>query len=319
MATTDPTTAVARRRLLVIFNPVAGRRRRGRFAAVLERLRALGCAVRVLETAGRGDAERIARELEAGLFDAVVAAGGDGTVNEVANGLAGRHIPLAFLPLGTANILAHELGLALTPDAIAGCIAGGPVLPIAVGRANDRIFTIMAGVGFDAHVVRAVGERSKRQLGQGAYVLESLHQLVGFRFPRYRVRIGGRLYEAASVIVANGCCYGGRYVCAPEARLEAPTLEVVLLRDGDRRHVAAYAVAIATGRLHRRDDVTVVRATALTIEGPPGDPVQADGDILVALPVRIDVLPRALPLVVPPGYPAAAELPAARSAGTGAP
>src|SRR5262249_60700955 len=149
----------------------------------------------------------------------LVIAGGGGTINEAVNGLlsrgGGAASPLALVPLGTANVLANEIGLVTAPAAVARTIARGAAVRAYVGIANGRCFTAMAGAGFDAHVVAHVSLRLKRLLGKGAYVLESLRQLWRFPFPRYRVTIDGQSYDAASVIVAKGHYYGGRHLRAP--------------------------------------------------------------------------------------------------------
>jgi YegS/Rv2252/BmrU family lipid kinase len=295
------------RRLLIIRNPTAGRRG-GPFAGTLHRLRALGCQVEVRETAAPGDAEAWARDSAAAGYDVVVAAGGDGTIREVINGLAGipDAPPLAILPLGTANVLAVEIGLSSDPAALADTIAAGAGQPICLGRIRGQtgrgtVFTAMAGVGFDAHVVAGVDLGLKRILGKGAYVAEAFRQLVAYRFPRYRVVADGRAYEAASVIVANGRHYAGRYVCAPAAAIAEPLLHVCLFDSGGRLATLRYMVALQTGRLAARPDYRIVPARHVTIEAPAGEPVQADGDIVAHLPVDIDVVPGALRLVMPPG------------------
>jgi len=297
--------APLRRDLLVIFNPTAGWWRGRRMRATLARLERRGCRVILKRTGARGDAEAFARAAGAPAavpVDLVVAAGGDGTINEVVNGLAreaGPRLPLALLPIGTANVLANEIGLATDPAAIAREIADGRARPIALGRANGRCFTMMAGVGFDAHVVAGLDRRLKRVLGKGAYVVESLRQIRRFGFPRYRVTIDGVAYDAASVIVARGRFYGGRFVCAPEAGLEIAALHVCLFDRGGRGAVLRYALALMLGLLPRLADYRVVPGREVLIEGPEGDPVQGDGDIIARLPVRIDLDPTALSLVVP--------------------
>jgi len=220
----------------------------------------------------------------------------------VVNGLAGAagpRLPLALLPMGTANVLANEIGLGRDPAAIARGIAEGAARPIALGRANGRRFTMMAGVGFDAHVVAGVDRGLKRLIGKGAYVVESLRQLSRFGFPRYRVEVDGVAYDAASVIVARGRFYGGRFVCAPAAGLETAQLHVCLFGRGGRWAVLRYAVALMLGVLPRLPDYRIVPGQVVLITGPAGDPVQADGDIVAHLPVRIDLDPTALSLVVP--------------------
>lgn len=310
----DTEASPERRRLLVVFNPTAGRRRQGRLAATLRHLASAGCDLALRETAARGDAERFAREAAAltngAAADLFVVAGGDGTINEAVNGLiAGRNgVPLpllAVVPLGTANVLAQEIGLSMIPAAIARDIASGAPRAIHVGAANGRCFTMMAGVGFDAHVVAGVSPTVKRRLGKAAYVLESLRQLFRFGFPRYRVTIDGRAHDAASVIVAKGHFYGGRFVCAPAARLEAPEFQVCLFERGGRWNAIRYALALALGRLPRLGDYRIVPGRSVVIEGPAGDPVQGDGDIIARLPVSIELVAQPLRLVVP-GSPAAA-------------
>ncbi|HEY5598800.1 MAG TPA: YegS/Rv2252/BmrU family lipid kinase [Kiloniellales bacterium] len=293
------------RTLLIIRNPAAGRCG-GRFAVTLRRLHALGCRTEVRETTAPGDAEAWAREAAAADFDLVVAAGGDGTIREVINGLAGlaQAPPLAVLPLGTANVLAIEIGLPADPAALADVIAAGTARPICLGRIRDQagrstLFTAMAGVGFDAQVVAGVSLGLKRILGKGAYVAESLRQLGAFRFPRYRAVIDGRSYEAASVIVANGRHYAGRYVCAPPATIADPTLYVCLFESSGALAVMRYMVALQAGRLAERPDYRIVPARRVAITASAGEPVQADGDIVARLPVEIDGMADALRLVMP--------------------
>jgi diacylglycerol kinase family enzyme len=205
-----------------------------------------------------------------------------------------------LVPLGTANVLAAEIGLATAPAIVARTVAQGTPIRTYVGMANGRCFTAMAGVGFDAHVVANVDLRLKRRLGKGAYVLESIRQLFRFRFPRYRVTIDGKTFEAASVIVAKGHYYAGRYICAPDARLDQPEFHVCLFERGGRWNAIRYAVALALGRLPNLPDFRIVRGRIVTIDGPAGDPVQGDGDVVARLPVHIDIAPQPLHLIVPP-------------------
>jgi diacylglycerol kinase (ATP) len=294
------TRKTAARRLLIIFNPAAGWRRRQRLAPVLAQLRAHGCAFVVRETEAPGDAERFAAEVDPGAFDLVVAAGGDGTVNETINGLARSGLPLALIPLGTANVLAAEIGLGTAPAAVARCVALGQPRPIALGAAGDRRFILMAGAGFDAHVVAGVTVPMKRWLGKGAYVLSTLRQLLVFDFPSYEVLADNTVRHAASVIVTNARCYGGRFVCAPEASLESETLQVCLFERAGRLAAIGYALALFSGRLPTLSSYRLIEARRIEVRGRPGEPIQVDGDGIGQLNVAIQVLPKALDLVFPP-------------------
>jgi len=294
----------AGRRLLIVFNPAAGLRRRQRLEAVLRRLRGHGCQAEVLETRGPGDAERFAAGADPVRYDLLVVAGGDGTVNEAINGLGDKPLPLAILPLGTANVLAAEIGLATDPDSVAAAIALGVPRPVALGAANGRRFILMAGAGFDAHVVASVTVPVKRWLGKGAYVLAILRQLLAYDFPSYQVMIDGAPRRAGSVLIANTRFYGGRFVAAPEADLRSPTFEVCLFERSGRLAAIGYALALLSGTLPRLASFRILAAARVQIEGLSGEPVQGDGDIIATLPARIEVLPDALRLIYPPGSPA---------------
>jgi YegS/Rv2252/BmrU family lipid kinase len=252
------------------------------------------------ETQAPGDAERFAAEVDPGAFDLVVVAGGDGTVNETINGLARSGLPLALIPLGTANVLAAEIGLRTDPAAVARCVALGQPRPITLGAANGRRFILMAGAGFDAHVVAGVSVPMKRWLGKGAYVLSILRQLLVFDFPSYEVLSDNTVHRAASVIITNARYYGGRFVCAPEARLESATLQVCLFERGGRLAAIGYALALFSGRLPRLSSYRLIEARRIEVRGRPGEPIQVDGDGIGQLNVAIQVLPQALDLVFSP-------------------
>jgi len=289
-------------RVAVIYNPTAGQWRRRRLTATLKALEALGCRLSLHETARAGDAEAFATGLSAEQFEVVIAAGGDGTINEVANGLvaAARPVPpLAIIPLGTANVLAVEIGLAGRPEAIARAIVGGQRLTAHLGRANGRHFLMMAGVGFDAHVVANVDLALKRHAGKGAYVVETLIQGLRYGFPPCRVTVDGRAYDARSVVVCNGRHYGGPFVAAPKANLADPAFEVCVLQKGGWTHVLRYGLALVMGRLSTLPDVHIETGRMVRIEGEAGLPVQGDGDVIARLPVEITVAEQTLDLVVP--------------------
>lgn len=289
----------AAERLLVIYNPIAGRRRRRFLSRVLEALERRGLSVRLEPTKKRGDAEALARGARDSGADRLVVAGGDGTINEALNGLEGPTPPLAIVPLGTANVLAHELGLGRRAASVAAAIAEGRPRDVTLGLVNGRRFSMMAGVGFDAHVVRDVDSKLKRAIGKGAYALETLRQLLVFAPRFYDVTIDGAAHRAASVIVCNGHYYGGKFVAAPAARLDAPDFQVVLFGRAGRWATLRYAAALALGRLSKLQDVTILPARTVEIAGPTGEPVQADGDIVAHLPARFDAIPDAARLVGP--------------------
>jgi diacylglycerol kinase (ATP) len=292
-----PLASLSHRRVLVIFNPVAGWRRRRFLKRVLAALEARGCAVTLRETNARGDAEALARAGDPVRFDLVVAAGGDGTINEVINGLRDSDLPLALIPLGTANVLAGEIGLRHRALELAEAIATGAARPVYLGQANDRRFAMMVGVGIDARVVERLDLRLKRIAGKLAYVVSALSALLRYSAERYELEIDGRRYQVAAAVIAKGHFYGGRFVLARDARLSEPSLHAVLLERSGRWNALRYAVAIARGRLDRLKDVRVIEARRVLVFGPAGEAVQADGDLAAFLPVLVGLAERPLALV----------------------
>jgi diacylglycerol kinase family enzyme len=158
----------------------------------------------------------------------------------------------------------------------------------------------MAGAGFDAHVVANVSARLKRRLGRLAYVWEALRQLFLFPYPAYRVTIDGEVFHVASVVIAKGRLYAGPYVAAPDARLDRPDFQVCLFQRGGRWNAIRYALALTLGVLPRLKGYRIVTGRHLRIDGPPGDPLQGDGDIIAHLPAEISIAPGALALMLLP-------------------
>ena len=288
-----------RRRFCVVYNPVAGQRRGSLYRRTVALLEERRCEVVIRPTAGPGDAVRLAKLAAREEFDAVVAAGGDGTINEVVNGMLGSDMPLGIVPLGTANVFAAEIGLSVEAPEIVGALLTGWAVSLHVGRANGRAFGLMAGVGHDAHVVRDVDVALKRRIGKGAYVVAAFSQILHGSPVLYDVVADGTTYRAASVVVANGHYYGGRFVCAPAARLTSPTFEVCLAERPGRWNTLRYAAGLVLGTLPKLAGYRIVTASNIRISGPAGDPVQGDGDTLTSLPVDIDMAPKPLNLIVP--------------------
>ncbi|HEY4472818.1 MAG TPA: diacylglycerol kinase family protein [Stellaceae bacterium] len=292
-----------RRHILIIVNPAAGRvrsseRRLGRFVAALERQ---GCTV-VLRRAGPspGQVERLANQAEPG-FEAIVAAGGDGTVSAVVNGLAGRALPLGVLPLGSANVLAREIRLPRAAEALAALVASGPVSAIWPGRVGNRAFVIMASAGFDSEIVAAVSPGMKRRVGRLAFAWGFLVRFWHCRACELTIRADGVEHRAAAVIAAKGRYYAGPFVVAPSADLAEPMLELVLLGRSGRWAMLRYATALFLGRVPRLGDIAIVRARQASVAANRALPVQADGEIVGELPVTLAVADRPLLLIRPAG------------------
>lgn len=280
------------RRIAVIFNPAAGRRHGGRFQATVEKLDGL---VTLYRTKQSGDATEMAMHLVGEGVDALVAAGGDGTLNEVVNGMAGSETPLGIIPLGTANVMAHALGFGTKPGKVAAAVNRGRMRRIHLGRIvsadqpGGRLFVLMAGAGFDAQVVAEVDLALKRHTGAFAYVAQTLAGAFGYAFPEISLSADGAGCRAVTAVVCNGPLYGGPFVAAPRADLDKPGFELRLLERPGLWNVLRYGAALAAGRLDALPDAPCRRATRIELQGPEGAPLQADGDILAHLPATLSV------------------------------
>lgn len=305
-------TFASNRAVLLILNPTAGRRRRGLVDAVARHVRGLGWTVDLVETAAAGDARRIAETCDAARYAVIAVAGGDGTINEVVNGLASRGEAgpaLGIVPLGTANVLAHELGLGFSAAALAQTLTAGREILMQPGEASGagrtRQFSLMAGAGFDAKVVAGVSAPLKRRLGRAAYVWRSLVEARRYRPVRYSVEIDGVRHEAASVIVTHGRLYAGPYVVAPDAALGQPLLYVCLFERWGRSQTLRFGLALLLGRLPRTAGYRVIaghdiRVSVLSDAGEQRrQPVQIDGDDALTLPVSIALAAGAVRLLRP--------------------
>ena len=285
-------------RILVLHNPTAGWLRRHRFAAALTALTEAGHKVDLRHTERAGHAEEMARDGVDGAYDMIAVAGGDGTVREVANGLVGHDTPLAVIPLGTANVLAHEIGIGASIDRAVACISAGRAISIRPGLCDGRVFMLMASAGLDSRVVAAITRPAKRVLGKGAYVTGAIRAMTRRAQPVI-LDADGQKMEAAIAIATRARCYGGPMVIAPEAGLAEPALWLVALAPGGAARIAGAGLALLTGRAAQHPAVTIRRVETVRFLGPDGHPLQQDGDDATRLPATATVDARTLRLIVP--------------------
>lgn len=287
--------------MIVVFNPTAGRRRTHLLWRVLDVLVENGVRVDLARTQRRGHATELAREAARAGEGLVVAAGGDGTVAEVAAGLLGSPARLGIIPLGTANVLAHELGLPGQPRAVAAALAFGRSRPLWPGVADTasgpRVFVQMLGAGLDAQVVHGMPPGLKRLLGRFAYVVRTLREAVRYDYLPLRVRIDGREMRAAGVVVCKGRLYGGPYVLAPGASPYAPGFSVVLIGAGGALAALGYGAALPLNLLAHAPGLTLVRGHEIEIDADRRIPAQADGDAAGGTPVLIRDAPAGIEVV----------------------
>lgn len=284
-------------KVLVIYNPAAGGGRERALQRLHQALLARGAEVEIHRTTAPGDATEFLRSRVAPV-DVVVAVGGDGTTNEVINGLA-QGVPLAIMATGTANVLARELGLPSAPDKVAQLVVDGQTLTVWPGRLNGRRFLMWVGIGYDAWVVNATDLALKQRIGKGAYMVAMLSQIARYGRQRFRLTLDGRPYDCYSAIVANARYYGGSFILSREANITEPGLQVLLFQKPGRWTLIKCVLALLVGRMESMDGVQSLRVRTLEADAVDGEPLQADGDPAGLLPARVEVDALSLPVKVP--------------------
>jgi diacylglycerol kinase (ATP) len=301
--------AITYKNAVLIYNPRAGRIARSGGALIegaVEALRKNGHEVTAVPTTGPRTAGDIARrhiESGAGL---IVAAGGDGVINETAEGMIGSPVPLAILPGGTANVLATELKLGRNMALAAGRLGDWKPRRISVGRiACDggrvcRHFLLMAGAGLDAHIVYHVNGALKSRTGKFAYWVAGW-SLVGRRLPQIRVEAEGATYQCSFALISKVRNYGGDFEIAREVTLLDNQFEAILFEGRSSTPYIKYLAAVALRRLKGAKGVNVIRTANLTLTGPADDRVylQIDGEFAGRLPAEVRIVEDALTLLLP--------------------
>jgi diacylglycerol kinase (ATP) len=238
----------------------------------------------------------------------ILAAGGDGTINEVLDGMAHASVPLGILPAGTANVLATEVGLGSNLERAATLIPQCAAKRISIGRldcgSTRRHFLSMAGAGFDARIVYHLSAGLKQQLGKGAYWIGGFAQAVR-RFPEFEIEVDGRVLGVCSfALISRVRNYGGDFEIARDASLLDNHLEVVLFRGRHSLPYFKYLGGMIAGRLAGMRGVTFLTGRHVRVFDPRDRRVyiQVDGEYAGRLPAKISLAPDALTLLVPPAY-----------------
>jgi len=271
--------------------------------------RSAGIETELHNTTAPGEATALARRAVKDSRHLVIVCGGDGTVNEVVNGLACSHTPLAVLPAGTANVLAKELSLPWNLPQAARRITEAQFRRIALGLAipeqssgEPRYFLSVAGAGADGALVSAVHPEFKRQAGIFAYWQEGLKQLTHYKFPLFRTKMNGSLIDATLVIVGRTKHYGGPFMITTEADLLQPEFELMFVTTRSAWRYLAYMPLIWFGKLRYARHVRFFKARSVmcTANGS-SSPVffQVDGEPGGILPVEFKIVPDALTLAIP--------------------
>jgi len=296
-----------RHNFFIVANPGAGLSGSPLVDQVTAGLRQAGATVTCARPGNVEDARNLAHAAAAGgRYDAIVAAGGDGTIRQVAAALLGGDAPLGIVPVGTGNVLAHEIGLALNAGAITRMLLHGPSTPVMCARANGEPFLLMAGAGFDGRVIAALDHRFKSYVGKAAYAGPILGALVR-PVDVLTVTLDGSRHEASWVVISNARHYGGRFVLAPHTGIQERGLQAVLFKARNRAVLMGQVLSLVMGRLDQRaairGDVEMVPCTSATITAHHPVPTQVDGDPFGSTPLQIESGSAAVRLIVPAELP----------------
>jgi YegS/Rv2252/BmrU family lipid kinase len=299
--------SVSTTRPLVLLNPQAGSYTLAAVRAAIERaFTSCDDACDVHETSAEDDLTELARAAVVRGCELVVAAGGDGTVSAVANGLVGSEAALGIIPLGTANVLAGELRIPFDPEGACALLAGRHAIAhLDAMELDGRYYLTQVGIGIDALMIRDTTREGKRRFGRLAYLWTAFCRLLGFQPRRFRLCIDGQKLRprASQVLLANSSTFGlPPFWWGPDIRPNDGRIDVCILRARTLFDYAVLAVLVLLLQPHSSRHVRYVAAArSIVVESDRPLPVQADGEIVGQTPIEVRVAAGVLRVIVPEG------------------
>ena len=312
------------RRVALIYNPASGQYSARRDEAVSEIkavFREAGVMAEAFETGAPGSAMDLADRIARNGFDTILACGGDGTVHEVVQSLVGTDVALGVVPLGTANALASDLGLIAAPAKAARALLNAAPARVSVGRIhyrdsagnpNARFFVVAAGIGADALLMARLDSRLKRRLGYILYLIEAFRIWATSSFPLFEAVLpangngGSRAVAVSQLLAVRVRSFGGVLrTLAPGASLRNGSLSLLAFKTQSRLRYLSFLLAAIAGRQTFNGAVELLDTPSIECRARNGSAdelfVEADGEVLGSLPVRLEVVPHSLTLLIPPG------------------
>lgn len=286
--------------VLILANPTSGGYNPRKLEKIQSYLTEAGCRVTLRLTTHAGEIGEVAADPRLAV-NVLAIAGGDGSVNDAIAGFQTNPAApdLAVIPCGTANVLAHELGLPSRPAAIARAILNHRTQPLHFGLANGHPFILMASAGFDAEVVHGISLALKRKFGKLAYVFTALKIGLSRDSSDINVDVDGQEFTGKLVVATNGRFYGGPFVVCPDASVTTHGLHVLVLRKDDPVSAVRFGLALLMGRVHKAKGVTVTAFEKARFFAKRPVAVQIDGDAFGTTPVMIEAAKDELAIVVP--------------------
>jgi len=323
--------------IFLIGNPAAGRNALRKINEAASIIKNRGHDIRVLLTGKRGDAESFARQIgsESGVKSPelkndknlglithdfkllIIAAGGDGTYNEVINGIACTNIPMAILPLGTTNVLAKELNIPEDVEKALDIALSGREQTVSLGKITSRHLTsadsslaqpqasppgqitrhflLMAGIGYDGETVYGIKKGLKKYSGKGAYILSGLRTLLRWAPDKLTFTMDGKSCEGYSAIICKTSKYGGNFRIAPDADIKNSVFYAFIMHGKSRLDIFRYVSGILTKKHLKFTDITYRKIENMEVKGKAH--IQIDGDCFGMTPAKIEIVPDALRLI----------------------
>lgn len=286
-----------RQKIAIIYNPTAGKQKARLFSDIIARLKTQDIELDLYQTCYAGHAIKIARDLKNAPYDKICAAGGDGTINEVLNGLYPSSLPLGVIPIGTANVLAKVLYPDETPKTITNVLVNGTEKNCYLGKSDKQYFSLMVSMGPDAEAVATVNPLVKKYLGKTAYALSFIKQIICYRHVTYDVDIDGTSHKAAAVIISKAQYYGGKYICAADADIGEKIFHISLFTKKGRWQALIYALKMISNKIPCDHSVEVITGNKIRIHSSQSASYQIDGDTGRKLPVSLSLLDQPITLL----------------------
>jgi len=264
--------------------------------SALQILKDNGFELSVQFTKGPEEAMHIASEAVKKRFECVIPVSGDGTVNEVINGIVGSDAVLGLLPIGGSNVLARELGIRMNLNDAARTIAARRSRRMDLGRINGRYFSMMASCGYDAYAIQRTNLKVKKFLRRYAYLVAGLKDFLGYKPTEIEVIIdGGKIIESGIlVVVSNTHFYGGTHQMTPYAEIDDGFLDVVIYKGRTQLDLVKFAINVVSRQHINMSDVLYYRVKKVSLNSCKETPVQVDGDHIGFLPMEVEVVPGAI-------------------------
>ncbi len=289
-------------KIFLIGNPIAGGGALKKIQKAELILKNKGIPFKTFLTQKKGDGELFAKRIKENSKDRIliVAAGGDGTYNEIINGLAHSQIPLAILPMGTTSVLAKELKIPNDMEKAIDLAINGKVERIHLGKIKNKdkqkFFILMAGIGFDGLAVYNVDPQKKKYLRKIAYILSGIKTLLSYNPKELRIQ-NGNYRKAYTAVVSKASCYGGSFKIAPDTNLLSPFFSVFLSKTKSKMRLTFQILGVFLGTHIRMKQTDYFNTETLKVTGDAH--VQIDGDYFGKTPVEIKLVKNALSLVFP--------------------